>query len=92
MKVPTSTACRAPVSRTSMVSSSPSSWVICMPAAAAELAVGLLGEVAQHLVGGFGVGEQVVVDGGRDDVHAAQSAAALERGEGAERLHGRYAE
>ena len=71
MKVPTSTAFRAPTSRTSIVSSSPSSWVICMPGRAAELAVGLLGEVAQHLVGGLGVGEQVVVDGGADDVHAA---------------------
>ena len=42
--------------------------------AAAELAVGLLGEVAQHVVRGLGVGEQVVVDGGADDVHAASLA------------------
>ena len=44
-----------------------------MPAATAELAVGLLGEVAEHVVRGLGVGEQVVVDRGRDDVHAGQS-------------------
>ena len=47
--------------------------------AAAELAVGLLGEVAQHVVRGLGVGEQVVVDGGADDVHAASLADAPSR-------------
>ena len=79
MKVPTSTAFRAPTSRTSMVSSSPSSCEICMAARAAELAVRLLGEVAEHVVGGLGVGEQVVVDGGADDVHAASLAHRLSR-------------
>ncbi len=34
------------------------------PRPASELATGLLGEVAEHLVGGLGVGEHVVVDGG----------------------------
>ena len=40
---------------------------------AAQLAVGLFGEVAEHVVRRLGMGEEVVVDGGADDVHAAQS-------------------
>jgi len=39
------------------------------PRTAAELSVGLLREVAQHVVGVLGVGQEVVVDGGADDVH-----------------------
>jgi len=41
---------------------------------AAELAVGLLSQVAEHVVRGLGVGDQVVVDGRADDVHPASLA------------------
>src|SRR5262249_29568911 len=39
-----------------------------------QVAVRLLGEVAQYDVRGLGVGDQVLVDGGVHDVHARESA------------------
>src|SRR5207342_612914 len=44
-----------------------------------ELTVRLLGEVAAYVVGGLGVGDQIVVDGGVHDVHPASLAYASVR-------------